>query len=147
MEKEEILEGLRKAVKECDAELARRFAEEAVKAQMNLAEVIENGPAKALKEVGDKFGRGELFLPELIAAAQAAEASIEILNKEIKRRAQTRKSLGKVLIGTVAGDIHSIGKSIVATMLTVAGFDVIDLGVDVPTEVFIEKVKELKPLG
>jgi corrinoid protein of di/trimethylamine methyltransferase len=98
-----------------------------------------------LKEIGDMFGKGEIFLPELMAAAQAAEASVKVLNEEIAKRAQTRKSLGKFLIGTVAGDIHSIGKNIVATLLRVAGFEVIDLGVDVPAEVFIEKVKELNP--
>jgi len=145
MEKEEILEGLRRAVKEYDNELAERLAKEAIKAQLDPVEVIEEGPGKALKEVGDMFGKGELFLPELMAAAQAAETSIKLLNEEIMKRAQTRKSLGKFLIGTVAGDIHSIGKNIVATMLRVAGFEVIDLGVDVPTEVFIEKVKEVKP--
>lgn len=144
MEKE-ILKGLRRAVREYDAELARHLAEEAIKAQMDLVEVIENGPVKALKEIGDKFGRGELFLTELIFAAKAAESSSEILNEEIIRQGQTKKSLGKILIGTVAGDIHSIGKNIVATMLRVAGFEVIDLGIDVPTEVFINKVKELKP--
>lgn len=145
MEKEEILEGLRKAVREYDAELARSLAEESIKAHMDPAEVIENGPAKALKEVGDMFGKGQLFLPDLIEAAQAAEAGIEVLNKEIARRAETRKIVGKYIIGTVAGDIHDIGKNIVAIMLRVAGFEVIDLGVDVPTEVFIEKIRNLEP--
>jgi corrinoid protein of di/trimethylamine methyltransferase len=98
-----------------------------------------------LKEIGDKFACGELFLPELVAAGQAGEASIAVLDEEITKRAQSRKSVGKVVIGTVLGDVHSIGKNIVATMLRVAGFDVTDLGVDVPTEVFIQKVKELKP--
>jgi len=68
-----------------------------------------------------------------------------VLDEEITKRAQSRKSVGKVVMGTVLGDVHSIGKNIVATMLRVAGFDVTDLGVDVPTEVFIQKVKELKP--
>jgi corrinoid protein of di/trimethylamine methyltransferase len=98
-----------------------------------------------LKEIGDKFACGELFLPELVAAGEAGEASIAVLDEEITKRAQSRKSVGKVVMGTVLGDVHSIGKNIVATMLRVAGFDVTDLGVDVPTEVFIQKVKELKP--
>jgi len=145
MKKEEILEGLRKAIKEYDVDQAKHFSEESIKAGLSPVEVIENGSAKVLKEIGDAFGKGELFLPELIAAAQAGQASIEILNKEITRRAETKKSIGKVVIGTVEGDIHSIGKNIVATMLQVAGFEVIDLGVDVPTNVFIEKITELKP--
>jgi trimethylamine corrinoid protein len=145
MKKEEILEGLIKAVKEYDVESAKRFAEESIKASIDPAEVIEKGPAKALGEIGEMFGRGELFLPELIAAAEAGQAAIEILNKEISKQGKTKKSVGKVLIGTVEGDIHSIGKSIVATMLQVAGFEIVDLGVDVPTQVFVEKTKELKP--
>jgi methylmalonyl-CoA mutase cobalamin-binding domain/chain len=73
------------------------------------------------------------------------ESGTEVLNKEIARRGARRKSKGKFLIGTVEGDIHSIGKNIVTTMLRASGFEVIDLGVDVPTEVFVKKVKELKP--
>ena len=145
MDKKEILEGLIKAVKEYNVESAKHFAEESVKAGIDPAEVIEKGPAKALREIGEMFGKGELFLPELIAAAEAGQAAIEVLNKEIAKQAKTRKSVGRVLIGTVEGDIHSIGKSIVATMLQVAGFEIFDLGVDVPTQVFIEKTKELKP--
>jgi len=145
MDKKEILEGLIKAVKEYNAESAKHFAEESIKAGIDPAEVIEKGPAKALGEIGEMFGKGELFLPELIAAAEAGQAAIEVLNKEIAKQTKTRKSVGRVLIGTVEGDIHSIGKSIVATMLQVAGFEIFDLGVDVPTQVFVEKTKELKP--
>jgi len=145
MASQEILEQLKKAIKEYDVDQARHYAEEAIKAKMDATEVIRNGPAMVLKEIGDKFANGELFLPELVAAAQAGEASIAVLNEEITKRSQTRKSLGKYIIGTVSGDVHSIGKNIVATMLRVAGFDVIDLGVDVPTDLFIQKVKEVKP--
>lgn len=141
----EILEQLRKAIKEYDVDQAKHYSQEAIKAKMDSTEVIKNGPAMVLKEIGDKFANGELFLPELVAAAQAGEASIAVLNEEITKRSQTRKSLGKYVIGTVSGDVHSIGKNIVATMLRVAGFDVIDLGVDVPTDLFIQKVKEVKP--
>lgn len=81
----------------------------------------------------------------MIAAAQAMMAATEILGKEIEKRGGRRKIVGKVVIGTVEGDIHCIGKNIVATMLGAAGFEVIDLGEDVPTAVFVEKVKELKP--
>ncbi len=145
MEKEKILEKLIKAVKEYDIESARLFAEESIKAGLDPAEVIEKGPAKALGDIGEMFGRGELFLPELMAAAEASQTAIEVLNKEISKQSRIRKSVGTVLIGTVEGDIHSIGKSIVATMLQVAGFEIFDLGVDVPTQVFVEKTKELRP--
>jgi len=145
MGKHDILEQLRNAIKEYDVDQARHYSQEAIMAKMDPAEVIKNGPAIVLKEIGDKFANGELFLPELVAAGQAGEASIAVLNEEIAKRCQSRTSLGKYVIGTVSGDVHSIGKNIVATMLRVAGFDVTDLGVDVPTDVFIQKVKELKP--
>jgi trimethylamine corrinoid protein len=145
MNKDEILEQLKKAIKEYDADQAKHLSEEAIKAGLDPTEVITKGPALVLKEIGDKFACGEIFLPELVAAGQAGETSIAVLNEEISRRAQTRKSVGKVVIGTVMGDVHSIGKNIMATMLRVAGFDVVDLGVDVPTELFIQKTKELGP--
>ena len=145
MGKEDVLEQLRKAIREFDVDQAKHYSQEAIEAKMDPAEVIKIGPAMVLKEIGDKFACGELFLPELVAASQAGEASIAVLNEEITKNSQSRKSLGKFLIGTVSGDVHSIGKNIVATMLRVAGFDVTDLGVDVPTDVFIQKVKELKP--
>jgi corrinoid protein of di/trimethylamine methyltransferase len=142
---EKILEGLREAVLYFDEEEARRLAEEAVEAGLDPVEVLEEGLAKALREVGDRFGSGEAFITELIASAQAMEAGAEVLNREIARRGMTRKSVGKFLIGTVEGDIHSIGKNIVKTMLIAAGFEVIDLGTDVKTETIVEKVKELEP--
>jgi trimethylamine corrinoid protein len=145
MGKDDILEQLRNAIKEYDVDQAKHYSQEALKAKMDPTEVIRNGPAIVLKEIGDRFANGELFLPELVAAGQAGEASIAVLNEEIAKRSQSRTSLGKYVIGTVSGDVHSIGKNIVATMLRVAGFDVMDLGVDVPTDVFIQKVKELKP--
>src|SRR4030067_3747207 len=145
MDKDMILEQLRKAIQEYDVDQAKHFSEEAIKGGLDPTEISKKGPAVVLKEIGEKFACGELFLPELVAAGQAGEASIAVLNEEISRRSEFTESLGKVVIGTVFGDVHSIGKNIVATMLRVAGFDVTDLGVDVRTDVFIQTVKELKP--
>ena len=145
MKHQSILEKLSEAVKNYDNDRARLLAEEAVEKGIDPVEALEEGLAKALREVGDRFGRGEAFITELIAAAQAMEAGAEVLNKEIARRGASRKSVGKFLIGTVEGDIHSIGKNIVTTMLRATGFEVFDLGADVPTNVFVEKVRELKP--
>jgi trimethylamine corrinoid protein len=142
---EGILEGLREAVWFFDEEEVARLSEEAVKAGMDPVEVLEEGLAKALREVGNRFGSGEAFITELIASAQAMEVGAEILNREIGKRGVTRKSAGKFLIGTVEGDIHSIGKNIVKTMLTAAGFEVFDLGTDVKSGEIVEKVEELKP--
>ena len=145
MDKDMILEQLRKAIQDYDVDQAKHFSREAIKEGLDPTEIIRNGPAVVLKEIGDKFACGELFLPELVAAGQAGEASINVLSQEITKRSQFRESVGKVAIGTVSGDVHSIGKNIVATMLRIAGFEVTDLGVDVPTDVFIKTVKELKP--
>jgi len=108
-------------------------------------EALEEGLAKPLREVGDRFETGEAFITELIASAEVMEAGSEVLNREIARRGANRKSVGRFLIGTVEGDIHSIGKNIVSTLLIASGFEVIDLGTDVPTWTFVEKVKELEP--
>jgi trimethylamine corrinoid protein len=145
MDKDMILEQLRKAIQEYDVDQAKHFSQEAIKKGLDPTEIIKKGPAVVLKEIGEKFACGELFLPELVAAGQAGEASIAALNEEISRRSESTESLGKVVIGTVFGDVHSIGKNIVATMLRVAGFHVTDMGVDVPADTFIQKVKELKP--
>jgi corrinoid protein of di/trimethylamine methyltransferase len=142
---ETILKELREAVLNFDDDGARRLAAEAVAAGMDPVMVLEEGLAKALREVGDSFGRGEAFVTELIAAAQTMEAGAGVLNEEIARLGASRKAVGRFMIGTVEGDIHSIGKNIVKTMLTAAGFEVIDLGVDIKTETFVEKAREHEP--
>jgi corrinoid protein of di/trimethylamine methyltransferase len=142
---EKILKGLREAVLYFDEDEVKRLSEEAVEAGLDPVEVLEEGLAKALREVGNRFESGEAFITELIASAQAMEVGSEILNREIAKRGVTRRSAGKFLIGTVEGDIHSIGKNIVKTMLTAAGFEVFDLGTDVTSGEIVEKVKEFKP--
>lgn len=142
---DDILKELGEAVWNFDEELSKSLAKKAVEMGVDPVEALEEGLAKALKEVGDRFGRGDAFITELIAAAQAMEAGAGVLNEEIARRGASRRAVGRFLIGTVEGDIHSIGKNIVATMLSAAGFEVVDIGVDVTTETFVEKVRELKP--
>ena len=142
---EQILSDLREAVLYFDPEEARTLAQKALEMGVDPVTALEEGLAKPLREVGDRFGTGEAFITELIAAAQAMEAGAEVLNQEITRRGATRKKVGTFLIGTVEGDIHSIGKNIVATMLNTAGFEVIDLGADVPTQTFVDNVKKHRP--
>ena len=93
--------------------------------------------------VGDKFAKGELYLPELIISAEAMKEAVSILDAEIKKRGGERKQLGKVVLGTIEGDIHDIGKTIVASLLSASGFEVFDLGVDVSADSFIAKIKEV----
>jgi len=145
MDKSAIFRELEKAVKNFDEKAAEKYSRMAIEAGIDPVETLEEGLAKPLRDVGERFGRGEAFITELIAGAQAMEAGAEILNEEIKRHGKKRKSVGEILIGTVEGDIHSIGKNIVATMLRANGFKVYDLGVDVPTEDFIEAVKRHHP--
>lgn len=98
-----------------------------------------------MEEVGLKFEAGEYFLMELMRAAQIFEAAAEVLNPVIKERYGDIESKGTILLGTVKGDIHDLGKNIVGNLLECRGFEVIDLGVDVPVDVFIQKIKEHKP--
>jgi corrinoid protein of di/trimethylamine methyltransferase len=99
---------------------------------------------KALRIVGKKFEDGEFFLMHLVAAAEPVQRVIkEILEPEMVKKKEQRKSLGKVVLGTVAGDIHDIGKNIVGAMLFAAGFEVFDIGKDIPAEQFVAKAKEV----
>ena len=144
--KKEIVNKLMNSVMNCDTEGAVKTAEEALKAGVDPVEAIEEGLAKGIKIIVDRFGAGEAFLTELMIAAQAMKQAMAVLEPAISKRAKTaKKALAKVMIGTVEGDIHDIGKTIVTTMLTVEGFDVIDLGVDIPVETFIKKTKQEKP--
>jgi 5-methyltetrahydrofolate--homocysteine methyltransferase len=107
---------------------------------------IVNSIIVALGEIGEKFEKGELFLMHLVMAGEATKNVIsKYLEPLLKKAGTERKATGRVVIGTVAGDIHDIGKSIVASMLFSAGFDVIDLGKDIPVEEFIKAVKEQNP--
>jgi methanogenic corrinoid protein MtbC1 len=100
---------------------------------------------EGMVEVGHKFEAGEFFLMELMRAAQIFEAAAEVLNPVIKERYGDIESKGTVLLGTVKGDIHDLGKNIVGNLLECRGFEVIDLGVDVPVDVFVENIKVHKP--
>ena len=99
---------------------------------------------KALRVVGKKFEDGEFFLMHLVAAAEPVQRVIkDILEPEMMKKKEARRSLGKVVLGTVAGDIHDIGKNIVGAMLFAAGFEVYDVGKDIPSEQFVAKTKEV----
>ena len=142
---EELLKKIQDAMLECDPEKTTEAVNEALNAGIPPLEIMEKGVTQALKEVGKKFEEGKIFLPELIMAGEAGKAALSILEPKIKERKETIKSYGKVLLATVEGDIHDIGKSLVGAVLMANGFEVIDLGVDVPTDKLVEKVKELKP--
>lgn len=105
-------------------------------------EVIENGFTKGIEKVGVLWEEGEYFLPELMRGAEVMKAAMDELMPHMAKDQMSQTRLGKIVIGTVAGDIHDIGKTIIATMLMANGFEVEDLGADVPHKSFIQKTKE-----
>jgi corrinoid protein of di/trimethylamine methyltransferase len=139
MSKETILENLRTAVIDYDAEGAAEWARRAVAAGIDPLEALD-ALTEAIRHIGDLFGRGELWLPDLIAAADTMSAATKILEEEIRRRGAKQKSLGVVVIGTVAGDIHDIGKNMVATLLKAGGFEVHDLGINIQADEFVQAI-------
>ncbi|MEM2704208.1 MAG: corrinoid protein [Candidatus Bathyarchaeia archaeon] len=139
-----IIANLRKVILEGDAEKTKELAQKSFELGIDPLKAIES-MADGVKEVGEKFGKGEVFLADLILAGEAMKAGISVLLPKIRAAKKERKFIGRVVIGTVKGDIHSIGKDIVATLLEAEGFEVINLGEDVPTEKFVEAVKHYKP--
>lgn len=142
---EKLFDDIAKAVVSGDEDQARFLTKKAVDAGLDLMNIVDMALSKGMKTVSEKFTSGEYFLPELLAAAGAMKAGLAIIEPLLKERGMKRKSVGKVVIGTVSGDIHDIGKSIVATNLSTAGFEVLDLGFDVPNEEFVKAVEEYKP--
>lgn len=145
MSDEELLNEIKETVISGDSEKARALASNALKSGLDPLFVLEKGFTSALRAVGEMWAREEIFLTQMMMAAMAVKEAVGLLEPEIRKKGESRSLLGKVLIGTVAGDIHDIGKSIVATLLSAAGFEVIDLGVDVPADTFVAKVQELRP--
>ncbi|MCW4050001.1 MAG: cobalamin-dependent protein [Candidatus Bathyarchaeota archaeon] len=144
MKKEELIKKLYEAVKDGFIEESGPLAEKSVELGYDPIEVMQ-GITSALKEVGADFNDGRIFLTELMFCGETAKEAMNILTKEIKRQKKTVPYLGRVVIGTVAGDIHDIGKSLVVAMLVAEGFEVIDLGIDISDETFIDNVRLLKP--
>jgi len=140
--KYDVVENLRKAVLDLDADRVRAVAADAVRLGVDPIQAIEDGLSQGVRTIGDKFAAGEAFLTELVMAGEAMKAGVEVFRPMILQRKLQRKSTAIVVIGTVRGDIHDIGKNIVAVMLEAAGFEVNDLGVDVSPEKFVEKTKE-----
>jgi corrinoid protein of di/trimethylamine methyltransferase len=136
---------MRQSVIDGEVEDAERLAQEGLDAGIPATDILDNGFVKGIEEVGDLFGRGEFFLPELVQGAEAMKAAVAVLQPALDASGGARAALGTAIAGTVSGDIHEIGKTIVCSMLSAAGFTVTDLGCDVPIETFVAKVKDEKP--
>jgi len=135
---------LRKAIVIYDGELAKDSAKKLISDKVNPLKVIE-AMTEAIKLIGDAYGEGKLFLPDLVGASSAMSVAMPIVEEELKKTGTKREGLGSIVLGTVFGDIHSIGKTMVGTMLTAEGFTVHDIGINVSAEKFIEAVKTYKP--
>ena len=143
MNTSEWFEKAAQSILDIDEEAAKTIAQKALEAVIDPLEMINKGFTEGIRKMGDLFDRGEVFLPGLIIASDAMGAAVEILEKALPEDQQDQKK-GIIVLGTVEGDIHDIGKGIVATMLKVYGYEVHDIGRDVPIETFVEKVKEVK---
>jgi len=144
MVREELFNDIRKAIVEGDKPRAQELAREAIRSGVDLNEVIDKGYVPGIQAVGELWEKGEYFLPELITSAECMKAAMDILQPEMAKANIKSRSLGKIVIGTVEGDIHDIGKNLVASMLQANGFEVFDLGADVKLERFIEKAEAEK---
>jgi corrinoid protein of di/trimethylamine methyltransferase len=139
---ENLISQITTSIVDGEPELAVELVGKALAANMEPLEIIEKGLVPGMDIVGEKYSSGEYFLPNLVISASGMQQALKLLEPELLKRQEEVRQSGKIVIGTVRGDIHEIGKSLVGTMLSVNGFKVYDLGVDVPVEAFIGKVKE-----
>jgi corrinoid protein of di/trimethylamine methyltransferase len=144
MKAEEYLNPMIEAIVKEEEEVVRKWVSEGLAAGIDPMAIINQGLTVGLRRVGDLFADEEIFLPGLVMSAQIVTRALEGLKPRLKAE-QNLRSKGVCLIGTVYGDIHDIGKSLVALLLSASGYEVVDLGKSVPTETIVAKAKELKP--
>jgi corrinoid protein of di/trimethylamine methyltransferase len=139
----ELFQKMAQSIIDGDSDIAVELAKQAIAQGTDPLEAISNGFVVGVNKVGEAFSIGDVFLPELVMAGDAMKAAVEALEPEMKKRGAERQILGKVVLATVEGDIHEIGKSLVGIMLSASGFQVFDLGTDVPTAKIVEKATEV----
>lgn len=139
----QLFQEMAQSIIDGDSDVSADLARRAVGQGIDPLEAISNGFVIGVNQVGEAFARGDAFLPELVMAGEAMKAAVAVLEPELARRGTERTMLGKVILCTVEGDIHEIGKTLVGTMLSAAGFQVFDLGVDVPVMKVVEKAREV----
>lgn len=140
----ELYQAMAQSIVDGEEDLAADLALKAIEAGIDPVDAIAQGYVMGINRVGEAFSCGDAFLPELVMAGEAMKAAVKILEPEMKRRGTERQVYGKVVLATVEGDIHEIGKSLVGTMLSSSGFEVFDMGVDVPTAQLVAKAREVK---
>ena len=143
----EDLEALYKQMAQCiiegESEIAIELAKKSIERGLHPLDTITKGFVVGVNYIGDQFGAGEAFLPELVMAGEAMKAAVAVLEPELLKLGEAREMMGRVVLATVEGDIHEIGKTLVGTMLSASGFEVTDLGVDQPADKIIGKALEI----
>jgi corrinoid protein of di/trimethylamine methyltransferase len=137
-----IINTIREEMINCQTDTVLELVQKAINSQLDPSTIIHEGLTAGIRVLGDRFERGEAYLPELAVAAETMKEALNLLEPHLAESVN-HDALGRIVIGTVKGDIHDIGKTIVATMLTVAGFQVYDLGVDVSPAQFLAKAQEV----
>ena len=140
---EELFKQMAQSIIEGEKEMAIELAQKSIEVGMPPLDAITKGFVVGVNHIGDLFGKGEAFLPELVMSGEAMKAAVAVLEPELIKLGEAREMLGRVVLATVEGDIHEIGKTLVATMLSASGFEVVDLGVDQPAEKIIGKALEI----
>jgi corrinoid protein of di/trimethylamine methyltransferase len=140
---EELYKEMAQSIIDGDSDLAIELAKKSIELSMHPLETITSGFVVGVNYIGDQFGAGEAFLPELVMAGEAMKAAVAVLEPELLKLGEAREIMGRVVLATVEGDIHEIGKTLVGTMLSASGFEVTDLGVDQPADKIIGKALEI----
>ena len=143
MDRDELFDAMGRSIIDGDAEAAASLAQEAVATGVDPLEAINQGFVPGINVIGEEFSCERVVLPQLVLAGEAMKAAIGVLEPEMTKAGSAREIEGRVVLATVAGDIHDIGKTLVGTMLAAHGFEVYDLGVDVATDAIVEKVREV----
>jgi corrinoid protein of di/trimethylamine methyltransferase len=140
---DQVFDAMTQSIVDGEPDEAAALAKRAIAEGIDPLEAINRGFVVGVNKVGAAFGCGDAFLPDLVMAGEAMKAAVAILDPELARRGEQRQTLGSVVVGTIKGDIHDIGKTLVATMFSASGFQVYDLGVDVPPERFAHTAREV----
>lgn len=143
MAREELMQKAFEAIVESDEDMAAEVLDAGAAEGITAVELLQEGFSKGMNELGEQFSRGEIFLPELIFATEVMKVVTDRVDEELAAKGDAGVEKGKVVIGTVEGDVHDIGKGICVSMLKASGFEVYDLGREVPADTFIEKAEDV----
>lgn len=142
-ELEKLYKDMAQSIIDGDSDVSVELAKKSIELNIPPLDAITKGFVVGVNYIGDQFGAGEAFLPELVMAGEAMKAAVAVLEPELLKLGSARETMGKVVLATVEGDIHEIGKTLVGTMLSASGFEVTDMGVDQPAEKIIGKALEI----